>query len=148
MRASGARAPVLAFALALGALAACGQAVAAPPVACVRNSGGVDLDVVAGVQGDRPDRPGLYLGTARARGGACWYADIDGAMNVSIRRRTPAPPAEQYTDVPTAGGGWTACPTQTSTNGWYVYTVRRARSGLACRTGGDAKGLEGPGDYE
>jgi hypothetical protein len=126
-----------------------GEASAAPPIVCVRNTTSVELDVVAGVQGGSPGKLGIYLGTARARGGACRYADIDGEMNVSFRRATPAnPPGDQYREISTADGGWVACPAQSSSNGWYTFTVRRTRSGLTCKVGGNARGLEGPGDYE
>ena len=125
-----------------------GEAYAAPPIVCVRNLSGGELDVVAGVQQDRPDKPGVYLGKAKARGGACRYADIDGEMNVYFRPGAADDPGEQYSVVPTANGGWRACPALSSTNGWYVYTIRRGRSGLTCKAGGGTRGLEGPGDYE
>lgn len=126
-----------------------GEAAAAPPIVCVRNVTGVEIDVVAGVQGGSPGKLGIYLGTAKARGGACRYADIDGEMNVSFRRATLRnPPGEQYSEIATANGGWIACPAQSSSDGWYTFTVRRARSGLTCKAGGDSRGLEGPGDYE
>ena len=132
-----------------GALAFGGEASAAPPIVCVRNLGNADINVVAGIQGDSPGKQGVYLGTAVARGGACRYADIDGEMNVSVRRAArPDRTGAQYSEIPTAGGGWIACPAQISENGLFVYTVRRARSGLACTAGGDTTGLEGPGDYE
>lgn len=136
--------------LILGAVALfTAEAAAAPPIVCVRNLTGAEIEVVAGIQGDRPGKPGIYLGAARARGGACRYADIDGEMNVSIRRGLRAdPPGEQYGEIATASGGWMACPAQSSANGWYVYAVRRGRSGLVCKPGGGTRGLEGPGDYE
>ena len=140
---------LIAMMLALAACAIAGEASAAPPVVCVRNLSGGDIDVVAGVQGDRPDKSGVYLGKAKARGGACWYADIDGEMNVSYRRGAPQDSVgEQYSEIPTVNGGWMACPAQSSPNGWYIYTVRRGRSGPTCKAGGDSRGLEGPGDYE
>lgn len=142
------RAPIVA-ALTLGALALCAsEAVAAPPIVCVRNASGGAIDVVAGVQGHLPDQPGVYLGVARARGGACRYADIDGEMNVSFRRAVPVQLAPRTVMIPTVNGGWRQCPAQTSTDGWYIYTVRRTRTGLVCRAGGNIKGLEEPGEYE
>ena len=126
-----------------------GEASAAPPIVCVRNLSNAEIDVVAGVQADRPGKPGVYLGAARSRGGACRYADIDGDMNVSVRRAVRQnPPGEPFTEIHTADGGWIACPAQGSSDGWYTFTVRRARSGLTCKAGGNPRGLEGPGDYE
>lgn len=126
-----------------------GEASAAPPIVCVRNSSNVEIEVVAGVQATSPQKFGIYLGSAKARGGACRYADIDGAMNASVRRAVRGEsPGEQYREIETANGGWIACPAQTSENGWYVYTVRRTRAGLACKVGGEIRGLEDPGDYE
>lgn len=136
--------PALTFMVLLSA----GEANAAPPVVCVRNLSGGDIDMVAGVQADRPNKPGVYLGKAKARGGACRYADIDGDMNVSFRRAAPVSSGGQYDVIPTANGGWQACPAQTSATGRYVYTVRRTRAGLACANGGSTKGLESEGDYE
>ena len=136
--------------LILGVITLCaGEASAAPPIVCVRNAANVDIDVVAGVQADRPGKPGVYLGVARSRGGACRYADIDGAMNVSVRRAARRdPPGEPFTEIHTGDGGWIACPAQGSSDGWYTFTVRRGRSGLTCKAGGNPRGLEGPGDYE
>jgi hypothetical protein len=137
-------------ALTLGALALpASEASAAPPIVCVRNLSGAELEVVTGVQEHLPDRQGLYWGKAQARGGACRYADIDGDMDVSFRRVVPADRfGEQYGMIPTVNGGWSVCPAQSSADGWYTYTVRRGRGGLTCRNGGGTKGLEGPGDYE
>jgi hypothetical protein len=134
----------------LGALALfTADAAAAPPIVCVRNATAVDLDVVAGIQGDSTGKPGVYLGKAKARGGACRYADIDGTMNVSFRRVAGQESlGEQYREISTAGGGWVACPAQASADGWYIYTVRRGLFGLTCKAGGDPKGLEDPGEYE
>ncbi|KAF0186620.1 MAG: hypothetical protein IV086_09315 [Hyphomonadaceae bacterium] len=136
--------------LLLGAFALfAGEASAAPPIVCVRNATGIEIEVVAGVQADRQGKPGVYLGKARARGGACRYADIDGEMNVSFRRAVRREsPGEPFTEIHTADGGWIACPAQGGSDGWYVFTVRRARSALICKPGGDARGLEGPGEYE
>jgi hypothetical protein len=136
------------------ALAAVGveTAAAAPPIACVRNLTGVELDVVVGAQENAPDRPGLYWGKAAARVGACRYADIDGPMNVYFRRAAPLPPADDEDSrvrfLSTATGGWKACPALESRDGWYVYTVRRGLFGVTCKAGGETRDLEGPGDYE
>lgn len=138
-------------ALGVGALAfGAATAAAASPVICVRNLSVVSIDVVAGVDTASPQKPGLYLGVAKARSVACREASVGGETNVSFRRVASHPRSGRHGDVvSTAEGGWKACPAQASADGRYVYTVtRRGILGLSCVAGGGDQGLQTAGGFE